>query len=214
MSEMNENQWQTAHIMARLLVQAEMDKNELKKATAYLRTCVGAADGGERFFRYLQNLVRGGDRIGHSKRTLDYYRSLDEVCVKYLQPVQSTPQCMLDILGWVGRLMHYYAGKPIAELMDAPIEVTAVSSRQAEIAQAAASQEFSIGQEIDARITRIAGNKVSYEILGVIRLTEKEPKKAEMLAENQEVTVKVLALKEDGSIKSVKYFSCSRDGGG
>jgi hypothetical protein len=211
MSEMNENQWQTAHIMARLLVQAEMDKNELKKATAYLRTCVGAADGGQRFFKYLQNLVHGGDKIGHSNHTLDYYRSLDEVCVKYLQPVQSTPQSMLDILGWVGRLMHYYAGKPIAELMDASMEVTAISSRQAEIAQVVASQEFSIGQYIEAKVTKISGNKVSYEILGVIRLTEKEPKQAAMLVENQAVIVKVLALREDGSIKSVKYCSCPRD---
>jgi hypothetical protein len=204
MSELNENQWQTAHIMARLLVQAEMDNNELKKATAYLRTYVDEADGGDRFFKYLQNLVHGGDKIGHSKRTVDYYRSLDEVCVKYLKPVQSTPQGMLDILGWVGRLMHYYAGKPIAELMDAPIEVTAMSSRQAEIAQAAASMEFSIGQEIEAKVTKISGTKVSYEILGVIRLTEKEPKKAAILTENQIVMVKVISLKEDGSIKSIK----------
>jgi hypothetical protein len=204
MSELNENQWQTAHIMARLLVQAEMDKNELKKVTAYLRAYVDAADGGERFFKYLQNLVHGGDKIGHSKRTVDYYRSLDEVCVKYLQPVQSTPQGMLDILGWVGRLIHYYEGKPIAELMDAPIEVRAISSRQAEIAQAAASMEFSIGQEIEAKVTKISGTKVSYEILGVIRLTEKEPKKAEILTVNQVVRVKIVTLKDDGGIKSVK----------
>jgi hypothetical protein len=204
MSELNENQWQTAHIMARLLVQAKMDKNELKKATAYLRAYVDAADGGDRFFKYLQNLVHGGDKISHSKLTPDYYRSLDEVCVKYLKSVQNTPRSMLDILGWVGRLIHYYEGKPIAELMDAPIEVTAISSRQAEIAQAAASMEFSIGQEIEAKVTKISGTKVSYEILGVIRLTEKEPKKAAILTENQIVMVKVISLKEDGSIKSIK----------
>jgi hypothetical protein len=207
MSELNESQWQTAHIMARLLVQKEMDKNELKKATAYLRAYVDAVDGGERFFKYLQNLVHGGDKIGHSKRTSDYYRSLDEVCVKYLKPVQSTPRSMLDILGWVGRLMHYYSGKPIAELMDAPIEVNVMSTRQAELAQAAQSMNWLIGQEIEAKVTKIVGSKVSYEILGVIRLTEKEPKKAALLAEDQTVKVKVMALKEDGSVKSVKCSS-------
>ncbi len=208
MSELNESQWQTAHIMARLLVQAKMDKNELKKANAYLRAYVDVADGGERFFKYLQNLVHGGDKISHSKRTPDYYRSLDEVCVKYLKSVQSTPQSMLDILGWVGRLMHYYEGKPIAELIDAPIEVTVMSSRQSEIAQAAASQEFSMDQEIEAKVTKIAGNKVSYEILGVIRLTEKEPKKAALLTVNQIVRVRIVSLKDDGGIKSVKLV-CS-----
>jgi hypothetical protein len=211
MSELTENQWQIAHIMARLLVQAEMDKSELRKSTAYLRTCIEVADGGERFFKYLQNLVHSGDKIGHSTRTLGYYRSLDEICVKYLAVMQNTPQCMLDILGWVGRLMAYYEGSPVGELLDAPMEVTAISSRQAEIAQIVASQEFSIGQYLEATVTKISGNKVSYEILGVIRLTEKEPKQVAVLVENQAVMVKVLALKEDGSIKSVKYCSCQRD---
>jgi hypothetical protein len=204
MSELNENQWQTAHIMARLLVQAEMDKNELKKATAYLRTYVDAADGGERFFKYLQNLVHGGDKIGHSKRTVDYYRSLDEVCVKYLQPVQSTPQSMLNILGWVGRLMHYYAGKPIAELMDAPIEVTAMSSRQAELAQAAQSMDWSIGMVVTADITNIDGNKVTYTLPGQIKLSQKEPKRFKELLVGGVIQVEVMELRDIGLPKKVK----------
>lgn len=204
MSEMNENQWQTAHIMARLLVQADMDKNELKKATAYLRTCVEVADGGERFFKYLQNLVHGGDKIGHSKRTLDYYRSLDEVCVKYLQPFQGTVQSMLDILGWVGRLMHYYAGKPIGELMDAPIDVAVISTRQAELAQVAQSMIWLIGMIVTADITNIDGSKVTYTLPGQIKLTQKEPKRFKELSVGDIVQVEIAELRETGLPKKVK----------
>jgi hypothetical protein len=210
MSELTENHWQIAHAMARFLVQEQMDKNELKKAMAYLRTCVEVPDGGERFFKYLQNLVHNGAKIGHSGKTPGYYRSLNDACVKYLQAIQHTPQNMLDILGWVGRLIPYYAGTPVGELLAAPMEVTVLSSRQAEIAQVAANREFLVAQEIEAKVTKVAGNKVSYEILGVIRLTEKEPKNKDLLtqvlAEDRVVTVKVVALKEDGSIKSVKYL--------
>jgi hypothetical protein len=204
MSELNESQWQTAHIMARLLVQAKMDKNELKKATAYLRAYVDAADGGERFFKYLQNLVHGGDKIGHSKRTVDYYRSLDEVCVKYLKPVQSTPQSMLDILGWVGRLIHYYEGKPIAELMDAPIEVTVMSSRQAELAQAAQSMDWSIGMVVTADITNIDGNKVTYTLPGQIKISQKEPKRFKELLIGGVIQVEIMELRDIGLPKKVK----------
>jgi hypothetical protein len=41
--------------------------------------------------------------------------------------------------------------------------------------------------------------------LGTIKLTEKEPKKATSLKEGQVVKVKITALKDDGSIKSVKF---------
>jgi uncharacterized membrane protein len=46
---------------------------------------------------------------------------------------------------------------------------------------------------------------VTYEILGTIRLTEKEPKKAQSFSEKQTVKVEILDLKEDGSPKKVKY---------
>jgi ABC-type uncharacterized transport system ATPase subunit len=53
-------------------------------------------------------------------------------------------------------------------------------------------------------VTAVKGNKVTYEILGTIRLTEKEPKKAQSLSEGQTIKVEILDLKEDGSIKKVK----------
>jgi ribosomal protein S1 len=101
--------------------------------------------------------------------------------------------------------MRYYkdAGVPVGEIITPGASVVE-SARQAEIAKVTESQEFKEGDVIEAKVTKISGNKVSYEILGVIKLTEKEPKKAALLQEGQTVKVKIAALKEDGSIKSIK----------
>jgi uncharacterized membrane protein len=61
-----------------------------------------------------------------------------------------------------------------------------------------------VGQIVEAKVTAVKGNKVTYEILGTIRLTEKEPKKAQSLSEEQTVKVEILDLKEDGSPKKIK----------
>lgn len=78
------------------------------------------------------------------------------------------------------------------------------SERQVEIAKAVQSKKFEIGQILDATVARINSNKVTYQMLEVLKLTEKEPKKAALFTEGQAVNVKITALKEDGSIKSVK----------
>ncbi len=74
-----------------------------------------------------------------------------------------------------------------------------------EIAVNANTHNFAIGQILEAKVTAIKGNKVTYEILGNIKLTEKEPKKAQTLSEGQTVKVEILDLKEEGSIKKVKW---------
>jgi CRISPR-associated protein (TIGR03986 family) len=79
------------------------------------------------------------------------------------------------------------------------------SERQVEITKVVRSQKFTVEQILDAIVTSINGNKVTYQILEVLKLTEKEPKKAALLQVGQVVRVKITALKEDGSIKSVKY---------
>ncbi len=78
------------------------------------------------------------------------------------------------------------------------------SERQIEIAQAVQSKKFEIGQILEATVARINSNKVTYQMLEVLKLTEKEPRKAALFTEGQAVNVKITALKEDGSIKSVK----------
>ncbi|MDZ7960993.1 MAG: hypothetical protein RMY34_24450 [Aulosira sp. DedQUE10] len=197
-------QWEIAHAIAQTLVRDNTDINELGKAVAYLRASVNLPNATSRFFQYLKTLVSNGRQIGHSGKTTDYYRSIEKACSDYLKGV-SDAYTMLQILGWVSRLMRYYkdAGVPIGEI-STPTTPVFESARQAEIAKVAQAQDFQVEQVIEAKVTKINGNKVTYEILGTIKLTEKEPKKASSFLEGQTVKVKIVSLKEDGSIKSVK----------
>jgi hypothetical protein len=200
---LTENQWKIAHAIAQTLVKEETDVNELGKAIAYLRNAVNQnqADASSRFFKYLKTLVSNGRQIGHSGKTTDYYRSIDKACSDCLKGFQGDASTLLQILGWAYRLMRYYkeAG-PIGEVVTPVVE----SPRQVEIAKAIGSHEFAVGQIVEATVTAVKGNKVTYEILGTIRLTEKEQKKAQSLSEGQTVNVEILDIKEDGSPKKVK----------
>ena len=196
-------QWQVADAIARQLVIDGTDLNELRKAIAYLRENVSREAAGKKFFDYLKTLVRHGNSIGHSKRTVEYYRNLDAICSQYLTSYQDDAPKMLFLLGWAARLMQYYdKGVPTSEV-DVP-EIK--SEREAELQAVIAANQFEIGQTLEATITAIKGNKVTYEMLGTIKLTQKEPKltKAGALAEGQTVGVEVVTMKDDGSIKKVK----------
>lgn len=205
MNDLSENQWQVAHAIARQLVKDEADVNEIKKAFAYLRNCASKPDAGEQFFKYLHNLLKSGETIGHSKKTIEYYRSLNQACEEYLKPLQDTPHVMLAILGWVGRLMSYYKTAPIAELMAAaPVEVESV--RQTELRQAAQSASFQLKQTVEAVIAKIDGNKVTYQLPAGIRLTQKEPKRSKELSIDQKVQVEINELRDGGLPKKVKLL--------
>lgn len=194
-------QWQVADAIARQLVLEDADANELRKSIAYLRSYSDREDAGKKYFSYLNTLVKNGDRIGHSKRTKGYLESISQVCKKYLSDYIEDVPTMLQVLGWAARLMQYYdkAG-PIGEIPVPEIQ----SEREAEIQAVTASQDFEIGQHLEALVLTIKGNKVTYEMLGAIKLTQREPKKAKKLSEGQTTTVEVVALKENGSLKSVK----------
>jgi hypothetical protein len=200
---LTENQWEISHAIAQILVKEQTDVNELGKAIAYLRNAVNQnqADANSRFFKYLKTLVGNGRQIGHSGKTTDYYRSIDKACSDCLKGFQGDASTLLQILGWASRLMRYYkeAG-PIGEVVTPVVE----SARQVEIAKAIGSHEFAVGQIVEAKVTAVKGNKVTYEILGTIRLTEKEPKKAQSLSQGETVKVEILDIKEDGSPKKVK----------
>ncbi|MEG4505000.1 hypothetical protein QUA81_20690 [Microcoleus sp. F6_B4] len=200
---LTENQWKIAHAIAQTLVKEQTDVNELGKAIAYLRNAVNQdrSDANSRFFKYLKTLVGNGRQIGHSGKTTDYYRSIDKACSDCLKGFQGDASTLLQILGWASRLMRYYkeAG-PIGEVVAPVVE----SARQVEIAKAIGSHNFAVGQIVEAKVTAVKGNRVTYEILGTIRLTEKEPKKAQSLSEGQTVKVEILDIKEDGSPKKVK----------
>ncbi|BAZ88158.1 MULTISPECIES: hypothetical protein [Aphanizomenonaceae] len=201
---LTDQQWEIAHAMAQTLVKEDTDANEVSKAVAYLRTVIDKNDATSRFLTYLKTLVRDGKMIGHSGKTAGYYRNIEATCSQYFKS-NSDASTILQILGWVSRLMKYYnnSGVPMGEIT-VPTAVVVESARQAEIAKVTESQEFKEGDIIDAKVTKINGNRVSYEILGIIKLTEREPKKASVLQEGQTVKVKIVSLKDDGSIKSIK----------
>ncbi|MHC5934105.1 hypothetical protein [Nostoc sp.] len=203
---LTEAESQLAHNLAITLVKEETDVNEVGKVIAYLRSIVEQPDAGRRFFSYLKTLVTNGRQIGHSGRTTGYYRSIERACNQYLQSQQANAQTMLKILGWAMRLMRYYKVSPIEDisLTDSTSVQPEISQRQAEIAEVLQSHKFEIDQILDANVLGVKGNKVTYEILGAMKMTEKEPKKASVLQEGQVTQVKIVALKEDGSIKSVK----------
>jgi hypothetical protein len=194
-------QWQIAHAIAQTLVKEKTDVNELGKALAYLRAYSDRENAGSRFFDYLKTLAKNGRHIGHSQRTAEYYDSIEKACSQYLKAYKDDVAAMLQILGWASRLMRYYTNAgSIGEITAPAIE----SVRQAEIAEVISAYNFAIGQILEATVTAIKGNKVTYEILEIIKLTEKEPKKAQSLDEGQKVNVKILDLKEDGSIKKIR----------
>ncbi|MDF5731956.1 MAG: hypothetical protein PUP92_29120 [Rhizonema sp. PD38] len=210
---LTEAQWQIAHAIALTLVKDNTDVNELGKVIAYLRASINQPNAGAKFFKYLKTLVSNGRQIGHSGRTADHYRSIEQTCNQYLQS-ETNAQTILQILGWAARLMRYYKdASPIEDITLPSTLPTTIgepqtepgSKRQAEIAQVTDSYDFTISQILEAKVTAIKGNKVTYEILGTIKLTEKEPKKAQFLSEGQTVKVEILELKEDGSIKKVKF---------
>lgn len=199
--ELTDAQWDTTHAIARQLVLDGTDVNELRKAIAYLRANLERDKAGKQFFDYLKLLVRHGNSIGHSNRTIDYYRSLDAICSQHLDSYQDNAPKMLLILSWAARLVRYYdKGVPTGDI-DQP---AVISERVAEIQAVTQAQTFEVGQEIQAIVTAIKGNKVTYEILGTIRLTQREPRLASKLTVGQETKVRIDDLREDGSIKRVK----------
>ncbi|MDB9526781.1 hypothetical protein PN498_12345 [Oscillatoria sp. CS-180] len=199
--ELTDAQWQIADAIARQLVIEGTDVNELRKAATYLRDQQDEAGAGKKFFDYLKTLVRHGNAIGHSKRTLGYYQSLDAVCSQYLSSYQEDAPRMLYILSWAARLVLYYdKGVPTGEIAQPTVQ----SEREAEIQAVTQANKFEVGQELEATVTTIKGNKVTYEILGSIKLTQKEPKLASKLRLGQNINVRIENLRNGNSIKKIK----------
>jgi CRISPR-associated protein (TIGR03986 family) len=66
-------------------------------------------------------------------------------------------------------------------------------------------QKYQVGEIVKATITKISGNDVTYDFAHAPKRTEKKCKQAISLQEGQSVFVKIVAIKEDGSMKNVKY---------
>lgn len=110
---------------------------------------------------------------------------------------------LLQILGWTVRLVFYYKEvPPVGEVVIPELP----SRRQLEVQAALEGQVFEEGQELEAVVRNIKGNKVTYEVMGSVRLTEKEPKSCNLVTLDQPVIVRVEKLQDDGSLKKVKYL--------
>jgi hypothetical protein len=90
------------------LAQRDTDLNELAKVATYLRTHLDGAQ----FFRLLDTMVKNGQHLARTGRTLDYYRDIQDVCQQHLGPYRNAKEKkaeeMAQILGWAVRLMRYY----------------------------------------------------------------------------------------------------------
>jgi hypothetical protein len=108
--------WRSADAIARELVQRECDPNEVQKAFVYLRT----HNDGERFFQFLSTLVQHGRFLVRSRRTLDYYKTMLEVCRRHLSAYRSDVAAMKEVLGWTLRLMRFYVAQQVQEMPTTP----------------------------------------------------------------------------------------------
>jgi len=103
----------TAEMMAQELVRQATDPNEVASTLAAFRS----NPDGPLFFHYLDTVVSDGRAVVRSGRTLDYYRSIRDVCYKHLKPYEEEPEQMAQVLGWVVRLMRYYK---VADRLEQP----------------------------------------------------------------------------------------------
>jgi len=133
--------------IAEELVQTQTDPNEVAKAFTYLRT----HRDGRQFFKFLGTLVTEGGSLVRSERTLDYYRSIRQVCEKYLKPYLNRPDEMAQILGWAVRLMRYYAVEPTLT----PPEEAMAPPKAMPLAQPKSIRELRPGMLVRGRVVRI-----------------------------------------------------------
>jgi len=189
--EFQEVQWKLADAIARKLVLEETDVNELRKVLSYGRA-YGPTVGKSGFFDYLKTLAKAGDRIGHSQKTKGYYQSLERILNRAFLSFEGDMAEILQVLGWAVRLVFYYEQSP-------PVGEVVMPEQES----------FEVGKELNAIVRNIKGTQVTYEVLGAIRLTQKEPKSAPLLTVGQAVIVRIEKLKEDGSLKNLKYLRSS-----
>lgn len=108
------------------------------------------------------------------------------------RPVLPTP---LQIMGILDRRRFYEKRE----------EVNQINQERATSKKTLNLGNYHLEQIIDAEVLKKNGIQITYRILVTEqKLTEKEHKKASALVEGQTVKVRIKALKEDGSIKSVK----------
>ncbi|MGL4503826.1 MAG: hypothetical protein ACRCU2_32495 [Planktothrix sp.] len=216
MTSLSDNQWKVAHAIAQQLVLKGADANELGKAIAYLRAFGDQPDAGKRFFTYLQTLANNGKMMAHSNQTPYYRKIISQICTQSLRPYQEDPAAMQEILGWGFRLMRYYknagpAGEQNSRPAPSPTPTKSPTlKRQPDIPKTSEDLNLKVGQQLPATVFEIKeknkGRKITYEIPKTQQKLSNDEysKQSSLLTEGQSVTVEVVSLKDDGSIKKVK----------
>ncbi|MCP6759998.1 MAG: hypothetical protein NHB32_14880 [Fischerella sp. CENA71] len=223
---LTEYESQIAHNIARILAEEQISlnresrsnsdgiKTELEKVIAYFYAKIRQAEGQSKnnvlsiLFNYLDHLVKYGKQIGHTGNIPKYYDSILYACEQYFDIKQDNAARVLTILGWSARLIRFYKQKiESGEVLPAIAPVVKSAPEPKSQTTANQFQKFEINQILDATVVKITGNKVSYQVGDILIPNEREPKHAKNLQEKQTVKVKVTGIKEDSSIKHVKYYS-------
>ena len=100
------NTFQTAELLAADLSGARVDHNEAQKVLAYVRS----QRSSKALFDYLQAVVSNGRAVIRSNQTFDYYRDLQNACLRHLRGMEYEE--LIWTLGWAIRLMRYYREFP------------------------------------------------------------------------------------------------------
>lgn len=114
MHPLRQESWEVAQAIALELAGRDTDVNEVQKVVTHARVQAerDPERAGSDFFTLLETMVRDGRYLVRSGRTLDYYRSLSDVCNRHLREFRkTTPESaweLVGILGWAARLMRYY----------------------------------------------------------------------------------------------------------
>ncbi|WP_414754255.1 hypothetical protein [Anabaena sp. CCY 9910] len=223
---LTEYESQIAHNIARILAEEQINlnrqsksnsdgiKTELEKTIAYLYAKIHQDESKSNnnllasLFIYLDCLIKYGKQVGHTGNIPKYYESIHSACEQYFDIKQDDATRVLTILGWSARLIRFYKQKiESGEVLPAitPVVKSTPETKSQTITNP--SQKFEIDQILNAIVVKINGNKVSYQVENILIPNEKEPKQVKNLREKQTIKVKVTAIKEDGSIKHVKYYS-------
>lgn len=112
-SELQEQHWELTKQIALQLRADDVDPNELRKVIRYLQVYSGKP-GYTKLFEYLDDLKSLGSKYAQTKKTPQYYASLQRILSEHLKisEVQQDPALILQILGWSVRLMYFYKEHP------------------------------------------------------------------------------------------------------
>lgn len=207
--QMNETRWSIARDLAHKLHELEVDKNEVKKVTAFMRQYHKAADALDKFKTLLHQLANSNDAPIQSNQTREYYKKINACCQEHLKDINE-PNELLLILGWCCRLMHYYE----ADAKRAVEEQRPQQPKQQQAEQKPkiiplllrkekSKPKYTIGNKLKAKVLKKQGIKVTVQL--------QTDEKQELVFEtgwfpknvDDEVNVKVTSVDDNGNIKKV-----------